>query len=412
VNPSGATGNPATGNRQRCSSSPADLLAEVRDPALVHRFAHEIAARVTRPWRIMEVCGGQTHTIVQYAIDSVLPPEIELLHGPGCPVCVTPVERIDHAQRLACLPGVTLCSFGDMLRVPGSAGDLHAARARGGSIEIVYSPLDALEFARAHPERQVVFFAVGFETTAPATALCVARARAAEARNFSVLMAHVRVAPALSLLLQSPHAGIDGFLAAGHVCSVMGLDEYVEISARHRVPIVATGFEPADLLEGVLLCVAQLEEQRAEVENQYARAVSARGNAAARALLERVFRVEDRAWRGLGAVSGGALGLRDEFAEFDALSRFPLPARPPICESGCASDRVLRGEIKPVDCAAFATACRPEHPLGAPMVSDEGACAAYFRYRRSAAPRLAPQHSAGSASEEFASEEPTSEDPT
>ncbi len=351
------------------------------DPERVRQLAARIGRRMTRGWRIMEVCGGQTHAIVRYGIDELIPAELELIHGPGCPVCVTPIELIDRACELACTPGVRVCSFGDMLRVPGSSGDLHSARARGGRVQIVYSPLDALAVARAQPDTQIVFFAVGFETTAPATALSVARARAEGLRNFSLLVAHVRVPPALEALLDAPEAQVDGFLAAGHVCSVMGLDEYAPLCERYHVPIVATGFTPVDLLEGLLACVDQLEVGRAEVVNQYARAVASSGNRSALELIRQVFQVEDRCWRGLGSIRSSGLALRAEFAEFDAEHRFALGVPQPLPASRCWSARVLRGEVKPTACPEFGRACQPLHPLGAPMVSDEGACAAYYRYR-------------------------------
>ena len=358
------------------------FVDEYRTEAAVRRCARALARTATRPWTLMEVCGGQTHAILRFGLDQLLPAGIELLHGPGCPVCVTPVELVDRAVALAAQPGVTLCSFGDMVRVPGSERDLLAARAAGGDVRIVYSPLDALEIARGAPGRQVVFFAVGFETTAPASAFAVARARAEGVRNFSLLSAHVRVPPALEALLGEPGHRIDGFLAAGHVCMVMGLGEYAALCARWRVPIVVTGFEPLDILHGVLRCVRQLEAGRAEVENAYARAVRDDGNASARALVEETFEVVDRSWRGLGTIPRSGLALRAPYAELDAARRFPAPDATAERATPCISGRVLRGEARPSQCPAFGRECRPEHPLGAPMVSSEGACAAYHRYRR------------------------------
>jgi len=360
------------------------FVDEFRDPALAQALAASIAAQTTRPWRLMEICGGQTHALLRHGIDRLLPAKLELLHGPGCPVCVTPAEVLDQAFAIALTPGTVLCTFGDMLRVPGSGRvDLFAIRARGGDVRPVYSPLDAVALARALPDRQVVFLAVGFETTAPATALAVREARNAGLANFSLLVAHVRVPPAIDALLSAPDQRVQGFLAAGHVCTVMGWREYEDLAARHRVPIVVTGFEPLDLLDGIRRCVAQLEAGHATVENQYARAVTRDGNAAARALLEEVFEVIDRPWRGLGAIAGGGLGLRGAWRDFDAARRFAATLPPPAATvtDPCRSGEVLRGVLKPPQCAAFGTRCTPEHPLGPTMVSDEGACAAYFRYR-------------------------------
>jgi hydrogenase expression/formation protein HypD len=357
---------------------------EYRTEPEARRCAEAIARSATRAWTLMEICGGQTHAILRFGLEQLLPARIELIHGPGCPVCVTPVAIVDAAIALAARPEVTLCSFGDMLRVPGSERDLLATKAAGGDVRIVYSPLDALEIARRERLRQVVFFAVGFETTAPATALAVARARAEKLRNFSLLAAHVRVPPALEALLRAPGHRIQGVLAAGHVCTVMGLAEYAPICARHRVPIVVTGFEPLDLLQGVLCAVRQLEAGRAEVENAYARVVRDEGNRAARSLVEEMFEPVDREWRGLGTIAHSGLALREDYAELDAARRFPTPQLASERETPCISGRILRGEARPPECPAFGSACRPEHPLGAPMVSSEGACAAYHRYRRPA----------------------------
>ncbi len=360
------------------------FIDEFRDPALARALAARIGALTTRPWRLMEICGGQTHALLRYGIDRLIPAELELLHGPGCPVCVTPAEVLDQAFAIALTPGTVLCTFGDMLRVPGSGQqDLYAVRALGADVRPVYSPLDAVALARALPERRIVFLAVGFETTAPATALAVREARAAGLTNFSLLVAHVRVPPAIDALLAAPDQRVHGFLAAGHVCTVMGWREYEDLAARHHVPIVVTGFEPLDLLEGILRCVVQLEAGRAAVENQYARAVTRDGNPAARALLAEVFEVVDRPWRGLGVIEGGGLALRAAWREYDAALRYAdvyTPVASPATQA-CRSGEVLRGVLKPPQCAAFGRTCTPEHPLGPTMVSGEGACAAYFRYR-------------------------------
>ena len=361
---------------------------EYRDPALAGRLLAEIRRTATRPWTIMEVCGGQTHTIVREGLDRLLPESITLVHGPGCPVCVTPAETLDRAIGIASRPGVTLCSFGDMLRVPGTAGNLLAARAGGADVRMVYSPLDAVALAAAEPSRTVVFFAVGFETTAPATALAVLRARAMGLANFRVLAAHVLVPPAMAAVLADPDCPVQAFLAAGHVCTVVGSRPYEPLAARFGVPIVVTGFEPADLLEGILLAVRQLESGRAEVENQYARCVRPDGNPEALRAVETVYEPTDRAWRGLGVLPASGLRVRDGFADFDAERLFPAPPTAAAEGSGeCRAGEVLRGRLRPDRCPAFGTRCTPEHPLGAPMVSSEGACAAYFRYGRAEAAR-------------------------
>jgi hydrogenase expression/formation protein HypD len=358
-------------------------LSEYRDPAIARGLLQRIKETATRPWVLMEVCGGQTHTIVKQGLDELLEGAIEMVHGPGCPVCVTPLEQIDKALRLAARPDVIFTSFGDMLRVPGSECDLLTVRARGGEVRIVYSPLDAVDLALKHPEREVVFFAVGFETTAPANAMAVWRAHELGVRNFSVLVSHVTVPPAMIALLEAPDNRVQAFLAAGHVCTVMGWTEYEPIASRYRVPIVVTGFEPLDLLEGMLLAVRQLESGRFEVENQYVRSVRRTGTEPARELVARVFRLVDRKWRGIGEIPASGLGLREEFADFDAELRFGLGevtvAEPEECHAG----DVLRGKIKPFQCPAFGSRCTPERPLGAPMVSSEGACAAYYQYGRS-----------------------------
>ncbi len=360
------------------------LIDEFRDPALAQRCAETIAKTVTRPWRIMEVCGGQTHSIVRFGIDQLLPDRVTLIHGPGCPVCVTPLEMIERAIAIAEKPGVILCSFGDMLRVPGSTSDLFGAKSRGADVRVVYSPLDALGVARENPQREVVFFAVGFETTAPAIAMCAHLAKREGLANFSLLVSHVLVPPALLAILSDAEAKVDAFIAAGHVCTVMGLDEYRPIAERFRVPIVATGFEPLDLLQGILMCVEQLESGRHEVENQYARSVAEHGNADARRMVDAVFEVVPRKWRGIGEIPASGLGLRAEYLALDAERRFDVGSVQAEEPAECRSGRILRGVEKPTDCPAFGTRCTPEHPLGATMVSSEGACAAYYAYRRPA----------------------------
>ncbi len=357
------------------------FVSEYRDPDAARRYAERIAATVTRPWTIMEICGGQTHAIVKYGVDALLPPALNLVHGPGCPVCVTPVEFIDKAVEIASRPGVTFCSFGDMLRVPGTATDLLAAKANGADVRIVYSPLDAVALAQAHPDRQVVFFAVGFETTAPANAMAVRQAEQFGLANFSLLVAQVLVPPAMEAILASPDNRVQGFLAAGHVCAVMGYAEYEPIAARFRVPIVVTGFEPLDILHGIALCAAQLEAGRAGVENQYSRAVRREGNRPAQELIRQVFAVVPRRWRGVGEIPASGLGLRDAYAAFDAERKFGVAGLRVEEPTDCLSGLVLQGKIKPHECPAFGTRCTPEHPLGATMVSSEGACAAYYRYR-------------------------------
>jgi hydrogenase expression/formation protein HypD len=360
------------------------FLDEYRDVKGARRLARAIRRLVTRPWTIMEVCGGQTHTIVRFGIDTLLPDEVTLLHGPGCPVCVTPVERIEKALAIASTPGIIFCSFGDMLRVPGASRDLLSVKRGGGDVRVVYSPLDAVAIARANPQRHVVFFAVGFETTAPANALAVVRAREEGLKNFSVLVAHVLVVPAMEAILAAPDNRVNAFLAAGHVCTVTGTADYGPLAERFRVPIVVTGFEPIDILQGIYFCVRQLEEGRAEVENQYTRSVRDAGNVEAQRLVRRVFEIVPRAWRGLGEIPNSGLGLRAEFAEFDADLRVPVNVVIGADVSECRSALVLRGVLKPPECPAFGVRCTPESPLGAPMVSSEGACAAYYRYRGAA----------------------------
>lgn len=358
------------------------FIDEYRDPAAARQLAEAIRTAQTRPWQIMEVCGGQTHAILRFGIDQMLPEELTLIHGPGCPVCVTPVEIIDKAVGLAGRPEVILCSFGDMLRVPGSEKDLFTVKSEGGDVRVVYSPLDAVELARKCPERQVVFFAVGFETTAPANALAVLQAAHLGLENFSLLVSHVLVPPAMRAILEAPTSRVQGFLAAGHVCTVMGSEQYAPIARQYGVPIVVTGFEPLDLLQGLWMCVRQLEENRAEVEIQYARSVRPEGNPLARQQMDQVFQIVARKWRGIGEIAESGLALRPQYAKFDAEQRFDLEGIAAWEPEECIAGQVLQGHRRPTDCPAFGTRCTPEHPLGAPMVSAEGACAAYFRYRR------------------------------
>ena len=361
-------------------------LDEFGDPLLARQLLDAIAAATTRPWAVMEVCGGQTHSIIRHGIDQLLPEAIELIHGPGCPVCVTPLETIDRALRIAARPEVTFCSFGDMLRMPGTDGDLFGVKAAGGDVRVVYSPLDAVAIAQAEPDREVVFFAVGFETTAPANAMAVVLARDRGLTNFSMLVSHVLVPPAIEALLTSGRSRVDGFLAAGHVCTVMGTAQYESLVRRFGVPIVVTGFEPVDVLDGIRRCVLQLEAGRAEVENAYPRAVKAEGNRPAQVVLAEVFEVCDRPWRGIGGIPASGWRLRDEFRALDAEARFDIGEIRVEEPAACRSGEVLQGLIKPDACEAFGTTCTPRTPLGAPMVSTEGACAAYFRYRQVGAP--------------------------
>jgi hydrogenase expression/formation protein HypD len=358
------------------------FLDEYRDRKAVDQVAREIGRLVTRPWTIMEVCGGQTHTILKSGLEDLLPAGITLVHGPGCPVCVTPLELIDKAVAIASRPEAVLCSFGDMLRVPGSAKSLFDAKAEGADVRIVYSPLDAVKVARENPARQVVFFAVGFETTAPANAMAVWQASREGLENFSILVAHVLVPPAIEAILSSPGTKVQAFLAPGHVCAVVGFEQYEPIARRYRVPIVVTGFEPLDLLEGVRMAVAQLESGRAEVENQYSRAVTRAGNRPAQQMVADVFEVTDRQWRGIGEIPGSGLRLRGAYRRYDAEERFALQPGGAVESPECISGLVLQGLKKPYECPVFGTRCTPERPLGAPMVSSEGACAAYYLYGR------------------------------
>jgi hydrogenase expression/formation protein HypD len=358
------------------------FMDEYRDAEAAHTLAREIARMTTKAWSIMEVCGGQTHAIVKFGLDELLPAHITLIHGPGCPVCVTSLELIDKALEIASRPGVVFCSFGDMLRVPGSTTDLLSVKANGGDVRMVYSPLDAVRLAEQNPAKEIVFFGVGFETTAPATAMAVYQAAGKGLKNFSLLVSHVLVPPAIEAVLSSPHCRVQAFLAAGHVCAVMGYEEYVPIAAKYRVPIVVTGFEPLDILQGVSMCVRQLESGRAEVENQYSRAVRREGNAPAQQLIREVFRVVPRKWRGIGEIPQSGLGLSSRYEAFDAEQKFGVAGHHVEEPSECLSGLVLQGQIKPHECPAFGTRCTPDHPLGATMVSSEGACAAYYRYRR------------------------------
>ncbi len=358
------------------------FVDEYREAGGAHAFAKAIAEITTRSWTLMEICGGQTHAIVKFGIDELLPKQITLVHGPGCPVCVTPIELIDKAIAIASRPDVIFCSFGDMLRVPGSEKDLFVVKAGGGDVRIVYSPLDCLKIARENPAKQVVFFAVGFETTAPANAMAVYQAAQQNIRNFSLLVSHVLVPPAMEAILSSPSNRVQGFLAAGHVCTVMGYTEYEPIAAKYHVPIVVTGFEPLDIFQGVLMCVQQLEEGRAEVENQYARSVRREGNRPAQELVSKVFAIVPRKWRGVGEIPQSGLGLSEDYREFDAELRFELRDYTAEEPAECISGLIMQGVSKPHECPAFGTRCTPEMPLGAPMVSSEGACAAYYRYRR------------------------------
>jgi len=357
-------------------------LDEYRDERIARALVADIGRRATRPWVLMEICGGQTHTLMRYGIDELVSPQISLVHGPGCPVCVTPLEIIDKAIRIASRPEVILVSYGDMLRVPGSDSDLLRVKASGGDVRVAYSPMEALKIARAHPDRRVVFFGIGFETTAPANAMAVWRAREQGLANFSMLVSHVLVPPALRLLLNSPGHRVQGFIAPGHVCTVMGYRQYEELCREFRVPFVVAGFEPVDLLEAILMLVGQLEDGCAEVENQYVRSVTREGNVAAQRIMEEVFEVTDRKWRGVGPIPQSGLRLRPEFAAYDAEKVFDVGECNAEEPAECISALVLQGLKKPVDCPAFGRRCTPELPLGAPMVSSEGACAAYYQYRR------------------------------
>ena len=353
-----------------------------RNPQLAQHWVSAIKLLTTQRWRIMEVCGGQTHSIIKYGIDQLLADEIELIHGPGCPVCVTPLAYIDKALAIAAQPNVIFCSFGDMLRVPGSQHDLLSLKAQGADIRIVYSPLDALTIAEQSPDKEVVFFGVGFETTAPTTALAAYQAKLRQLKNFSLLICHVRVPPVMQALLATPNHRVQGFLGAGHVCSIMGFHEYLPICEQYQIPIVVTGFEPVDILQGLYFCVKQLEEKRFLVENQYARVVKEEGNLPAQALMQKVFDVVNRNWRGLGEIPESGLALNSDYDDWNAEQRFSVSTINTQEPAACRSGEVLQGLIKPAQCPEFGTTCTPEHPFGATMVSSEGACAAYYRYRQ------------------------------
>lgn len=357
-------------------------LSEFRDPESARILAKKIKDVTKHNWKIMEICGGQTHSILKYSIDELLPEKITLIHGPGCPVCVTPLEMIDKAIEIASRPDVIFTSFGDMLRVPGSRLDLLSVKANGGDVRMVYSPLDAVKIAQTNPDKKVVFFAVGFETTAPANGMSVLRAKELGLKNYSILCSHVLVPPAIEALMSGYNSNINGFLAAGHVCTVMGYEEYIPLTEKYKIPIVVTGFEPIDILHGILKCVTLLEEGKNVVENQYSRAVRKEGNIPAKEVIRKVFEVTDRKWRGIGLIPKSGLKLKDEFAEFDAEKIFEISDlkvdEPEVCIAG----EVLQGLKIPTDCPAFGNECTPENPLGAPMVSSEGACAAYFHYKK------------------------------
>lgn len=355
---------------------------EYRQSALVKSWAEALHAITTRPWTIMEVCGGQTHAIVKFGLQALLPEKIRLIHGPGCPVCVTPIEMVDHALHIASLPNTLLCSFGDMLRVPGTHTDLLTLKAKGADIRIVHSPLDALKIAEDNPHKDVVFFAVGFETTAPPNAMAAHQAKKRGLKNFSLLTSHVLVPPALEFLLQAQDNEVQGFLAAGHVCTVTGYRQYHHLSHAHRVPIVVTGFEPLDILQGLYFCVDMLEKGKPAVVNQYQRCVVEQGNMSAQAILEDVFEVVERPWRGIGVIPSSGLGLQSRYADFDAARRYPMATPMPARDNGCLSGLILQGKKKPCECPLFGNTCTPETPFGAPMVSNEGACAAYYHYSK------------------------------
>jgi len=358
------------------------FISEYRDRESAERYSQLIHNITTKPWNIMEVCGGQTHAIVKYGIDELLPKGINLIHGPGCPVCVTSLELIEKAIKLASQNNVIFCSFGDMMRVPGSKKDLLSVKADGGDVRMLYSPLDALKIAQDNPTKEIIFFAVGFETTAPANAMSVYLAKERGIKNFSILVSHVLVPPAMEAILSSENNRVQGFLAAGHVCTVMGYNEYFPIAEKYKVPIVVTGFEPLDILQGIYMVVKQLEEGRAEVENQYSRAVQQKGNIKAQEIINKVFKVGTRKWRGIGEIPNSGLVLHDEYIEYDASLKFGLADMVVEEPKECISGLILQGIKKPNDCPVFGNICTPEHPLGATMVSSEGTCAAYYRYKR------------------------------
>jgi hydrogenase expression/formation protein HypD len=355
-------------------------MSEYRDPELAKKYLDEIKNTVSRPWSIMEVCGGQTHSLVKNGIIEMLPNEITMIHGPGCPVCVTPLHLIDKAVHLALEKGVILCSFGDMLRVPGSKMSLLEAKAKGADIRILYSPLEAVKIAEDHPDKEVVFFAVGFETTAPANALSVIHAHHKGLKNYSILASHVLVPPAMKAVIDDEESKIDGFLAAGHVCTIMGNAEYYPLSAKYKVPIVVTGFEPLDVLQGILMVIRQLEQSHAEVENQYSRIVKEEGNTEAQKVIAEVFEVQDQMWRGIGEIPESGFGVREKYAEFDATKKYNVTIEKVQENPECISGQIMKGIKKPYECQHFGKKCKPTNPLGAPMVSSEGACAAYYHF--------------------------------
>ncbi len=359
-----------------------EFTTEFRDAHLVRGVIEKIRRRVTRSWVLMEICGGQTHAILHYGLDQLLPAEIELVHGPGCPVCVTSLELIDKALAIAARPEVIFTSYGDMLRVPGSQRDLFSVRAAGGKVRVVYSPLDAVKIAQENPDKQVVFFAIGFETTGPSNAMSVVQAKMLGLKNYSVLVSHVCVPPAMHAILSSPASRVQGFLAAGHVCSVMGYWQYPSIAEKYRVPVVVTGFEPLDLVQGIWMTVDQLESGTCEVQNAYSRVVSREGNTAAQAILNRVFEPCDRKWRGIGMIPQSGWQLTTEFSDFDAEKRFDVGSIQTQESPYCIAGEILQGLKKPTQCPAYGKLCTPDTPLGATMVSSEGACAAYYRYGR------------------------------
>jgi hydrogenase expression/formation protein HypD len=359
------------------------FLTEYRDAELVKELIHEIRLLVTRPWTVMEVCGGQTHSLVKNGILQMLPKEVTMVHGPGCPVCVTPISIIDEAIMLATRPEVILCSFGDMLRVPGSTSSLLEVKAHGGDVRMVYSPLEAVKLAIDNPTKEVVFFAVGFETTAPANALSVIHAAKSKVNNYSILASHVLVPPAMEAILSDPETTVNAFLAAGHVCTIMGIDEYYPIAEKYKVPIVVTGFEPVDLLQGIYMAIRQLERGVAMVENQYARVVQQEGNLLAKGTIDQVFDVSDRDWRGIGTIPSSGWEVNDRFRAYNARIKFKLQPIEERENKSCIAGEIMKGKKKPFDCPLFGHACNPEHPQGAPMVSSEGSCAAYYHYSNS-----------------------------
>lgn len=357
-------------------------VEEFREPRAVKKLSSALHAITTKPWTIMEVCGGQTHSIVKFGLHDLLPKQIRLIHGPGCPVCVTPIELIDHALYIASLPNTILCSFGDMLRVPGSQTDLITLKAKGADVRIIHSPLESVEIARQNPSKQIVLFAVGFETTAPANAMAVYQAEKQGLKNFSLLASHVLVPPALEFILQSPGNQVQGFLAAGHVCTITGFQNYHALAEKYQTPLIITGFEPVDILQGLYLCIEQLENDKPVAMNQYKRSVQENGNLHAQKIIDTVFKVVDRKWRGIGQIPSSGLGLQDAYSDYDASLKFPRKEPPSLKDNGCISGLILQGKKRPCDCPLFGNQCTTETPLGAPMVSTEGACSAYYQYSK------------------------------